>query len=263
MFSLEHIVHHMNDSSTDETASVRSRRRQGGPPLALLAVISFGLLLGGLAIGVALAGVVAGGVADAAAAEGDAARSSAEARDDSARQQGTVTAPSAPHGGQQVAADPSTTMRPPSPPPSGATYVFPVAGTYTFGTAIDSFGAPRPGHMHQGQDILAQEGTPVVSVSAGTVHQRSYQEIGAGNYVVIRGTDGFDYVYQHLRSQATVAKGEPVVAGQRIGDVGRTGRRDPPYSPHLHFEVWDGPWKAGGHPVDPLPRLRNWTSPPR
>ena len=46
----------MNDSSTD--ASVRSRRRQGGPPLALLAVISFGLLVGGLAIGVALGGVM-------------------------------------------------------------------------------------------------------------------------------------------------------------------------------------------------------------
>jgi hypothetical protein len=48
----------MNDSATDEIRSGPARRQQGGPPLALLAVISFGLLLGGLAIGIALGGLM-------------------------------------------------------------------------------------------------------------------------------------------------------------------------------------------------------------
>jgi hypothetical protein len=48
----------MNDSSQDGISSVASRRRQGGPPLTLLALISLGLLLGGLGVGVALGGVM-------------------------------------------------------------------------------------------------------------------------------------------------------------------------------------------------------------
>ena len=52
-----HIVHNMNDSSLDMNSAV-GRSPQGGPPLALLAAISLGLLLAGLVIGVALAGVM-------------------------------------------------------------------------------------------------------------------------------------------------------------------------------------------------------------
>jgi hypothetical protein len=48
----------MNDSLTDGTRAVASRRQQGGPPLVLLSVICLGLLFGGLAIGVALGGVM-------------------------------------------------------------------------------------------------------------------------------------------------------------------------------------------------------------
>jgi hypothetical protein len=48
----------MNDSAIDTNRLVRPRRQQGGPPLVLVASISLGLLLGGLAIGVALGGVM-------------------------------------------------------------------------------------------------------------------------------------------------------------------------------------------------------------
>jgi murein DD-endopeptidase MepM/ murein hydrolase activator NlpD len=145
---------------------------------------------------------------------------------------------------------------PPSedPPPAGG-HVFPVAGTYSFGTAVNRFGAPRSGHTHQGQDILAASGTPVVSVSGGTVARRAYQDGGAGNYVVIRGSDGYDYVYMHLRSAAVVGEGDRVAAGQRIGDVGSTGAST---APHLHFEIWTAHWRDGGQPVDPLPSLQGW-----
>ena len=49
--------------------------------------------------------------------------------------------------------------------------------------------------------------------------------------------------------------GDHVAIGQQIGAVGATGSAD---GAHLHFEIWDGPWYNGGHPVDPLPFLKQW-----
>jgi murein DD-endopeptidase MepM/ murein hydrolase activator NlpD len=151
--------------------------------------------------------------------------------------------------------DPGDPGDPPPPPPATGTHVFPVVGSFSFGGDGSRFGAPRGDHTHQGQDMAAAEGTPVVSVSAGTVYWRAYQAGGAGNYVVIRGGDGYDYAYMHLREGSAVKPGESVAAGDLIGHVGNTGSSE---GAHLHFEVWDGPWQSGGHPIDPLPLLRGW-----
>jgi murein DD-endopeptidase MepM/ murein hydrolase activator NlpD len=148
-----------------------------------------------------------------------------------------------------------TPTPPTEPPPASGAHVFPVAGSFNFGSSGARFGAPRGTHTHQGQDVIAAEGTPVVSVSAGTVHWRAYQASGAGNYVVIRGSDGFDYVYMHFRSTALVAPGDTVTAGQPIGYVGHTGAAE---GSHLHFEIWTSHWQDGGHPIDPLPLLQSW-----
>jgi murein DD-endopeptidase MepM/ murein hydrolase activator NlpD len=150
--------------------------------------------------------------------------------------------------------DPGDPPPPPVGDPSG-THVFPVVGSFGFGGDGARFGAPRGDHIHQGQDVTAAEGTPLVSVSAGTVYWRAYQAGGAGNYVVIRGSDGYDYAYMHLREGSLVKPGDAVSAGQAIGHVGSTGDAS---GPHLHFEVWDGPWQSGGHPIDPLPLLKSW-----
>jgi murein DD-endopeptidase MepM/ murein hydrolase activator NlpD len=78
--------------------------------------------------------------------------------------------------------------------------------------------------------------------------------------VVVDGdAEDYDYVFMHLGSGSIpVAEGEHVRTGQRIGDVGSTGRST---GPHLHFEIWAGGWFAGGDPVDPLPLLQAWASP--
>jgi hypothetical protein len=140
---------------------------------------------------------------------------------------------------------------------SFADHRFPVVGRFTFGGDDARFGAGRPGHIHQGQDVVADEGTPIVAPHAGTISWVKYQAGGAGYYVVLHSTDGRDYVFMHLEKDSTAVKqGEVVPTGKLIGLVGATGDAS---GPHLHFEVWEGgPWQFGGHAVDPLPLLRAW-----
>ena len=166
---------------------------------------------------------------------------------------------------QDPAEKPSPTPTPPpSPTPTPAPAVvgsgrFPVQGTYTFGGPDARFGAGRTGHSHQGQDVMAAEGTPIVSPRAGVVKWRAYQAAGAGYYLVIHAGDGRDLVFMHLREGSLlVDKGATVAAGQRIADVGATGRAE---GPHLHFEIWPGGWWAeGSSPIDPLPQLQAWAA---
>jgi hypothetical protein len=136
---------------------------------------------------------------------------------------------------------------------------FPLVGPFTYGGADARFGVGRPGHTHQGQDLPAAEGTPIVAPRGGVIEAVQYQAGGAGNYVVLDGEgETRDYVFMHLKTGSTVVKqGQRVRTGQLIGQVGATGDAS---GPHLHFEVWDGPWYAGGHPIDPLPLLQAWDS---
>jgi murein DD-endopeptidase MepM/ murein hydrolase activator NlpD len=135
---------------------------------------------------------------------------------------------------------------------------FPLVGPFSYGGPGARFGAPRRGHRHQGQDLPAAEGTPVVTPRGGTIKAVQYQAGGAGHYVVMDGRDeDRDYVFMHLRTGSVrVHPGQSVRTGQRIGDVGSTGGSS---APHLHFEVWvGGGWFSGGHPTDPMPLLRVW-----
>jgi murein DD-endopeptidase MepM/ murein hydrolase activator NlpD len=135
-------------------------------------------------------------------------------------------------------------------------YAFPLLGAHSFGDAADRFGAPRAGHTHEGQDVLAQCGTPIVAARGGRVQYAGYQS-AAGNYVVIdgRGT-GYDMVYMHMREPSVLQEGDAVRTGQPIGVVGETGDA---VGCHLHFEIWTPPgWYEGGSPIDPLPFLERW-----
>jgi murein DD-endopeptidase MepM/ murein hydrolase activator NlpD len=143
-------------------------------------------------------------------------------------------------------------------PVTATTGVFPVQGAYNFGGPDSRFGAVREGHSHQGQDIAAAAGTPIVAPRAGTVTWKAYQADGAGNYVVLHTDDGRDMVFMHMQTgSVVVARDQALAAGQQIGAVGATGHSD---GPHLHFEIWLDGWYASkaSHPIDPLPDLLAW-----
>ena len=136
---------------------------------------------------------------------------------------------------------------------------FPVAGEHTFGGDGSRFGSDRDGgrRRHQGQDVSADEGTPLVAVRGGVVRHTGDQPSGAGIYVVIQGAgESRDYVYMHLQEGSlTLKPGDRVRTGAVIGRVGTTGASS---GPHLHFEIWQGAWQGGGTPLDPLPLLQRW-----
>jgi murein DD-endopeptidase MepM/ murein hydrolase activator NlpD len=135
-------------------------------------------------------------------------------------------------------------------------YTFPILGSHEFSLSGGRFGAGRSGHTHQGQDVMAACGTPLVAARGGTVQYAGYQ-FAAGNYLVIdgRGTTN-DFMYAHLAEPSPLHTGDTVRTGQPIGIVGDTGDAT---ACHLHFEMWAAPgWYEGGAPFDPLAELEKW-----
>jgi murein DD-endopeptidase MepM/ murein hydrolase activator NlpD len=131
-------------------------------------------------------------------------------------------------------------------------HVFPIQGPHDLGrTATNSFGG---GRGHQGQDMFADCGTPLVSAADGTVRRAVSGDPAAGNHVVVEDAeDGAEYVYMHLQSPPRQRAGEHVEAGERLGEVGRSGNA---WGCHLHFELWSPPGWQRGEVRDPLPFLR-------
>jgi murein DD-endopeptidase MepM/ murein hydrolase activator NlpD len=132
-------------------------------------------------------------------------------------------------------------------------YRFPLVGAHDYAEAAARFGG---GRGHQGQDVFAACGTPIVAARGGVVKFREFHS-AAGHYVVIDGArTGVDFGYMHLREAALVNEGDRVRTGQPIGFVGATGRAS---GCHLHFEEWTEPgWYSGGSAFDPLPDLLAW-----
>ncbi len=132
-------------------------------------------------------------------------------------------------------------------------FVFPVGDPHTFG---DSFGAARMigttyAHAHQGTDILAPDGTPLLAAERGIITQVGSDVLG-GTKLWVKGESGTYYYYAHLSAFAEgIASGKLVEAGDVIGFVGTTGNaRGGPA--HLHFEIHPD----GGSAVNPYPLLK-------
>lgn len=87
--------------------------------------------------------------------------------------------------------------------------------------------------MHTGLDLANVIGTPILAARAGRVVHVESQVGNYGNLVIIDHGDGYSTLYAHMDSFA-VTRGQWVSRGQKIGEVGNTGRST---GPHLHFEV--------------------------
>lgn len=132
---------------------------------------------------------------------------------------------------------------------------FPVAGDATYS---DDWHAPRftpAPHDHEGVDVFAARGTPVVAAADGTVTTQANTPVG-GNAVRITESDGTYYYYAHLERFAVgLQSGKPIEKGEIIGFVGATGNAEGG-SPHVHFEIHP----KGGAAVPPVPYLDRWLS---
>ncbi|QPJ64172.1 MAG: M23 family metallopeptidase [Candidatus Nitrohelix vancouverensis] len=107
------------------------------------------------------------------------------------------------------------------------TLIWPVDGVLTSG-----FGR-RNGRNHDGIDIGAEKGTPIVAAEAGRVAFSGWGPTGYGRMVIVQHQGHITTLYAH-NEKNLVKVGDKVVQGQRIALVGSTGRST---GPHLHFEV--------------------------
>ena len=86
--------------------------------------------------------------------------------------------------------------------------------------------------FHDGHDYSAQIGTGVHSTADGRVKRSKYWG-SFGNYIEVDHGNGYVTAYGHL-SKRNVKTGDKVLRGQKIGEVGNTGRST---APHLHYEI--------------------------
>ncbi|MEO0095446.1 MAG: M23 family metallopeptidase [candidate division WOR-3 bacterium] len=120
--------------------------------------------------------------------------------------------------------------------------IAPVNGWFMrgFGYAFDPFvGTMR---MHEGIDIAAPVGTPVIASADGVVEKIQFKK-DFGLVVEIRHSEGFETIYAHCQNP-TVKQGQSIKRGDTIAYVGSSGKTT---GPHLHYEI-----RINGIPIDPL-----------
>ncbi|WP_374646043.1 DUF5930 domain-containing protein [Tabrizicola sp.] len=112
--------------------------------------------------------------------------------------------------------------------------------TSGFGYRKDPKGAGT--RMHEGTDMAGAYGTPIYATAEGTVTFAGWHS-GYGRHVKVRHANGIETTYSHM-SQIRVEVGQRVSRGDRIGDMGNSGRST---GTHLHYEV-----HLNGTPVNPM-----------
>jgi lipoprotein NlpD len=124
--------------------------------------------------------------------------------------------------------------------PARLSFIWPVKGPVT------SWFGPRKGRPHDGIDIAAPKGTPVLAAEKGKVIYSDDGISGYGNLVIIQHEGGFHSVYGH-NARNRVDVDEVVTKRQVIAEVGNTGRAS---GYHLHFEI-----RKNQRAVDPMKYL--------
>ncbi len=124
----------------------------------------------------------------------------------------------------------------------------PVQAAFRFTSPFGYRRDPKNGsrRMHTGTDFAAAHGTPIYAAADGVVTHAGWGS-GYGRLVKIRHALGYETYYAHM-SRIRVSEGQRVSQGDRIGDMGNTGRST---GTHLHFEV-----RQNGTPVNPMTFIR-------
>ena len=151
-------------------------------------------------------------------------------------------------GTQPVHNDPTTPTTVTKPMQTAS----PVKGETVMAYAIDQLSynpTTRDWRTHNGVDIAAKEDTSVCAAAAGTVHS-VYEDETMGTTVVIHHEGGYVTCYASL-AEASVAEGDAVTLGQKIGTVGETALLENAIGAHVHFSV-----TCNDTPVDPAEFLK-------
>lgn len=183
-------------------------------------------------------------------AEEEARRQAEEAARRAAEEATATTRPPNNDGTTATTSPPSTTpttTTAPPPPPTGGS-ACPVGGAVSFS---DTWGAPRSGgRSHQGVDMIAARGTPILAIYDGTIKRITTGNL-SGLAVWLRANNGDEFFYAHMDAYGDISTGMKVPAGYVIGYNGSTGNA-PNWLPHLHFEWHPG----GGSAVNPYPLVK-------
>ena len=136
---------------------------------------------------------------------------------------------------------------------TGSGFAFPVFSDEA--SIADDWGGPRQIGPHEGNDIYAPFGTPVLAVADGTLQKVGTLPI-SGNRLWLHTDGGDAFFYAHLSAFSRAAvTGRRVTAGTVLGFVGNTGDAEPT-PPHLHFEIHPGGEEED--PIDPHEILLAW-----
>lgn len=131
--------------------------------------------------------------------------------------------------------------------PTGKTC--PVGGPLTFSNDFGNARSGPPPHPHQGNDLFATYGTPLVAIADGVIFKSGNDGGLGGQRVWLRDTAGVTYYYAHM-SRIDVTAGTSVTRGQILGAVGNSGNaRSTPA--HVHFQMHPG----GGSAANPYGTL--------
>ena len=147
-------------------------------------------------------------------------------------------------GVQAVATQPGTTepsvdATEPVPTENSLKTAAPVAGETVAEYAMDCLSyneTTRDWRVHNGIDIAAEAGTPVMAAAAGEVYT-VYDDETMGKTVVIRHEGGYTTRYASLGDDVAVQPGKTVVLGEKIGTVGQSALMETALGDHLHFSV--------------------------
>jgi len=141
------------------------------------------------------------------------------------------------------AASPTRVAIAPPPQISGKGFMWPVSGS-----VISNYGPKQAGFHNDGVNIRAPHGSSVYASESGVVVHASNKLRGYGNLILIKHQNGWVTAYAH-NDKLLVNKGQQVVRGQVVAQVGSTGRVN---SPQLHFEM-----RKGSRAVNPTLYLKS------